>query len=65
VDGQTRLTRDEWPKSNRASEVKRWMDKANRSNERLRSYRADEVKRWTAEIISREKETCENEGASF
>lgn len=65
MDGRTRLTGDEWMRSNRKGEVKRWMDEANRSDERLRSYHVGEVKRWMVEIISRGKETCGNEGASF
>lgn len=63
--GWTRLTGDEWLRFIHAGEVKRWTDKANRSNERLRSYCAGEVKRWTLEIISWGKEMCGNEGVVF
>jgi len=56
---------DEWLRFNYIGEVKRWTSEANRSDERLRSYRTGEGKRRTAEIISRGKATCRNEGAGF
>lgn len=63
--GRTGLIGDEWPRSNRMGEFKRWTDEANRSDERLRFYHVSEVKRWTTEILSQGKETCGNEGVGF
>ena len=50
---------------NHASEVKRWTRKANRSDERLRSYRVGEGQRWTVEIRLRAKEMCRNGGVGL